>query len=85
MVRLLASLLEDEPNTSEVERPKLITNSEGVFSQNTSEQREDVSTENRLKEYFVSENVFNLSRKVLSDVEIGVLGKGLSLSLLRLQ
>jgi hypothetical protein len=36
-----------------------------------------VSENGRLKGYFCSENVFNLSHKILSDVEINILGKGL--------
>jgi hypothetical protein len=36
-----------------------------------------VSENGRLKGYFCSENVLNLSHKILSDVEINVLGKGL--------
>ena len=32
--------------------------------------------ENRLPGYFCSDTVFNLSKKVLSDAEIKVLGKG---------
>ena len=34
----------------------------------------------RLKGYFCSDVVFNLSHKVLSDLEISVLGKGLGFS-----
>ena len=83
LVDVLASLLQDE-NTVQALNPSVITSTAGNVSthgKSTScskaEQIAPPANSKKLKGYFCSGTVFNLSNKVLSQTEISVLEKGL--------
>ena len=52
-------------------------------NRNSSQNKVGVTNEGRLVGYFCSNTVFNLSRKVLADIEIKVLEKGLDFALIQ--
>ena len=83
LVDILASLLQDE-NTVQALSPSVITSTAGNVSTHgnrtscfKTEQKPPPASSERIKGYFCSDTVFNLSNKVLSQTEISVLEKGL--------
>ena len=90
IIRLLASLLADDEGKNPVLCPNRTVNTVGLTTEGNSTvnvittnndtmvSSSPVFCNDRLHGYFVSDTVFNLSKKVLSDTEIRVLSKGLS-------
>ena len=85
LVDILASLLQDE-NTVQALSPSVVTSTAGNVSTHgnrtscfKTEQKAPPANSERMKGYFCSDTVFNLSNKVLSQTEISVLEKGLGL------
>ena len=83
LVDILASLLQDE-NTVQALSPSVVTSTAGNVSTHgnrtscfKTEQKPPPASSERIKGYFCSDTVFNLSNKVLSQTEISVLEKGL--------
>ena len=83
LVDILASLLQDE-NTVQALSPSVVTSTAGNVSTHgnrtscfKTEQKPPPASSERIKGYFCSDTVFNLSYKVLSQTEISVLEKGL--------
>ena len=83
LVDILASLLREE-NTVQTLSPSVITRTAGNVSTHgnstscsKTEQEAPPANSERIKSYFCSDTVFNLSNKVLSETEISVLEKGL--------
>ena len=85
LVDILASLLQDE-NTVQALSPSVITSTAGNVSTHgnrtscfKTEQKPPPASSERIKGYFCSDTVFNLSNKVLSQTEISILEKGLGI------
>ena len=83
LIDIIASLLQDK-NTVQALSPSVITSTAGNVSTQgnrtccfRTEQKPPPASSGRIKGYFCSCTVFNLSNKVLSQTEIDILEKGL--------